>query len=54
MVGNPVTNWKYDTEPAYIEMAYWHGLVSDTSYADIKYCRKQFEGLEFKRPGDFT
>jgi carboxypeptidase C (cathepsin A) len=29
MVGNGVTNWKYDTQPALIEMAYWHGLYDD-------------------------
>ena len=26
MVGNGCTNWKYDTEPAYYEMAYYHSL----------------------------
>jgi hypothetical protein len=35
MVGNAVTNWTYDTDPAYIEMAYWHGLYSDTMYDGI-------------------
>jgi len=28
MVGNGVTNWKYDTYPAFIEMGYWHSLYS--------------------------
>ena len=28
MVGNGVTNWRYDTDPAYIEMGYWHSLYS--------------------------
>ena len=28
MVGNGVTNWKYDTIPAFIEMGYWHSLNS--------------------------
>ena len=36
MVGNGVTNWKYDTTPAFFEMAYWHGLVDDRLYANIK------------------
>lgn len=27
IVGNGVTNWKYDGTPAYVEMAYWHGLI---------------------------
>jgi len=30
MVGNGVTTWEYDTLPAYIEMAYQHGLYSTT------------------------
>jgi len=28
MVGNGVTNWTYDCDPAYIEMGYWHGLYN--------------------------
>ena len=28
-VGNGVTNWKYDTNAAYIDMAYWHSLMSE-------------------------
>ena len=27
IVGNGVTNWKYDGTPAYVEMSYWHGLI---------------------------
>ena len=27
-VGNGVTNWEYDTQGAYIEMSYWHSLIS--------------------------
>lgn len=27
MVGNGCTNWKYDTEAAYYEMAYYHSLI---------------------------
>ena len=27
MVGNPLTSWKYDGIPAYIEIAYFHGLI---------------------------
>ncbi len=29
MVGNGVTNWTYDTTPAFVEMGYWHSLYSD-------------------------
>ena len=32
IVGNGVTNWKYDTVTAYLEMGYWHGLYDDTVY----------------------
>lgn len=32
MVGNGVTNWKFDTYPAYIEMAYWHSLYAQEVY----------------------
>jgi len=36
MVGNGVTNWKYDTGNAYIEMGYWHGLYSTSMWDDIQ------------------
>lgn len=26
IVGNGVTNWKYDGVPAYIDIGFWHGL----------------------------
>lgn len=29
-VGNGVTNYNFDCTPAYVEMAYWHSLYSDT------------------------
>jgi len=32
MVGNGVTNWKYDTDPAAFEMAYWHSLIDKDLY----------------------
>jgi len=35
MVGNGCTNWEVDCNPAYIEMAYWHGLYDDELYNDI-------------------
>jgi hypothetical protein len=45
MVGNGVTNWKYDTFPAYIEMGYWHGLYDLDMYNEIysNGCHKEFE-----------
>jgi len=27
-VGNGVTNWEYDTNAAYVDMSYWHSLIS--------------------------
>ena len=42
MVGNGVTNWKYDTTPAFVEMAYWHGLYDDDLYATLKNCDLSF------------
>jgi len=35
MVGNGVTNWKYDCDVAYIEMAFWHGLYSTEMYREL-------------------
>lgn len=35
MVGNGVTNWEYDTYPAFIEMAYYHSLYSDELYESM-------------------
>mmetsp|Transcript_4889 Transcript_4889/g.5965 ORF Transcript_4889/g.5965 Transcript_4889/m.5965 type:complete len:471 (-) Transcript_4889:188-1600(-) len=28
-VGNGVTNWEYDTTAGYIDMSYWHSLISE-------------------------
>jgi carboxypeptidase C (cathepsin A) len=35
MVGNGVTNWNYDTNPATIEMMYWHSMYNTTMYEEI-------------------
>lgn len=45
MIGNGVTNWKYDTFPAYIEMAYYHGLYDLDMYNAIyeNGCDKEFQ-----------
>lgn len=32
MVGNGVTNWRYDTFPAFIETGFWHGLYDLSMY----------------------
>lgn len=35
MVGNGVTNWKYDCTPAYFHMSYYHGLISDELFNNV-------------------
>jgi carboxypeptidase C (cathepsin A) len=35
MVGNGVTNWKYDTMPATINMGYWRSLISQDLHDSI-------------------
>ena len=35
MVGNGVTNWNYDTDPAFIQMGFWHGLYDLDMYNNI-------------------
>lgn len=37
-VGNGITNWKYDADPAFVEQAYWFGLVDDVMYHQMKTC----------------
>jgi carboxypeptidase C (cathepsin A) len=36
MVGNGVTNWAYDTNPAFIDMAYGHHMIPETLYNKLK------------------
>eukprot|EP00347_Sterkiella_histriomuscorum_P004769 403359180 len=38
MVGNGVTDWKYDGTPAFIEMAYFQGLYGPDLYATLSQC----------------
>jgi len=47
MVGNGCTNWDVDCTPAYMEMAYWHGLYDDDLYKTIisNNCEAQFTGF---------
>jgi serine carboxypeptidase-like clade 1 len=35
MVGNGCTNWDFDTNPAYVEMGFWHGLYDMDMYDNI-------------------
>lgn len=32
MVGNGVTNWKYDGSPSAFEMSYWHSMIDKELY----------------------
>lgn len=50
MVGNGVTNWVYDTFPAFIEMGYWHGLYDTETYEKMhnNHCPIEYENFEFK------
>lgn len=32
MVGNGITNWKYDGNPSAFEMSYWHSLIDKGLY----------------------
>lgn len=45
LVGNGVTNWKYDTEPAYLQMGYWHSLYSQQTYEDMQAGGCDYSGL---------
>ena len=49
MVGNGVTNWKYDTEPAYIEMGYWHSLYDTKTHDSMKEANCDYSGLALGR-----
>lgn len=43
LVGNGVTNYKYDTEPAFFEMSYWFGMIDDDLYNNMnKNCDLSF------------
>jgi len=50
MVGNGVTNWKYDTIPAFIEMANAHSFMDPVDYQMMKSLGCDYSGLEFDKP----
>jgi len=45
IIGNGITNWKYDGLPAYFEMAFYHGLIDDELY-DFGKARCNFSYVE--------
>lgn len=48
MVGNGVTHWKYDADPAFVEQAYWYGIVNETMYNQMHTC--DYTYLDFRYP----
>ena len=44
MVGNGVTNWDYDTNTAYLDMAYWHSLMNTELHDKITAAKCDFTG----------
>lgn len=47
MVGNGVTNWKYDTSPAYLKMGFWHSLIDQKTYNAMTEQKCDFSQLSF-------
>jgi carboxypeptidase C (cathepsin A) len=45
IVGDGVTNWNYDTTPAFIEMAFWHGLYDIDMYNEKNSLSCDFSNL---------
>jgi hypothetical protein len=45
MVGNGVTNWKYDTEPAYLQMGYFHSLYDTRTFDSMHEKGCDYSGL---------
>ncbi|CDW88011.1 serine carboxypeptidase-like protein [Stylonychia lemnae] len=45
MVGNGVTDWRYDTVPAFIEMSVWHGLIKRDLYDRLMQCDFSYFGV---------
>lgn len=50
MVGNGVTNWDYDTIPAYIELANAHSFMNPVDYEQMKALKCDYSGIPFDRP----
>jgi hypothetical protein len=47
MVGNGVTNWTYDTTPAYIELANAHSFFDPAIYRKMKELKCDYSMMEF-------
>mmetsp|Transcript_23466 Transcript_23466/g.36150 ORF Transcript_23466/g.36150 Transcript_23466/m.36150 type:complete len:132 (+) Transcript_23466:595-990(+) len=49
MVGNGVTNWKYDLYPSLVEMAYWQSLIDPGTYHKMKKLDCDYSGAYFSK-----
>ena len=47
IVGNGVTNWEYDTTPAFVKMGFWHGLYDYDMYLDIQTAKCDYNNFKF-------
>jgi carboxypeptidase C (cathepsin A) len=47
MVGNGVTNWKYDTTTAYLKMGFWHSLYDYKTYLKMNELKCDYSGVNF-------
>ena len=52
MVGNGVTNWDYDTNTAYLDMAYWHSLMNTELHDKITAAQCDFTGPYMSKATD--
>lgn len=49
MVGNGVTNWTYDTQPATFNFSYWHALMGQEMWDELNELQCDFSGINFGR-----
>jgi hypothetical protein len=46
IIGNGLTDWKYDGLPAFFEMSYYHGLIDDELYDFGRKCNLTYVEVE--------
>ena len=54
MVGNGVTDWKYDCTPAFFHMSYYHGLISDRLFNGYTAHGCDFSNVDAPFPPNLT
>lgn len=52
MVGNGVTNWKYDGDPAYVEMGMYYGLYGYELWELMKQENCHYYYIDVASPND--